>query len=104
VRRPKWDDQPVRFFIGHRLPGGFWAGVSTYARRPHHAARAAARTTGGMGCVGWIVLLVVIGLAFTYWYVTVPVLVLTAFAVGWTVHRHHVMRQRAQTQQAVSRR
>ena len=85
----------MRFYLGHRLPGGFWAGMSTYARRPHYAVRAAARRTGGIGCVGWIVLIVVIGFAFEYWYVTVPVLALTAFASGWTVHRHHVLRARA---------
>ena len=33
----------MRFYLGHRLPGGFWAGFSTYARRPHHAV-----ATGGL--------------------------------------------------------
>jgi len=82
----------VRFYLGHRLPGGFWGGVSTYARRPHRAARQAAHATGGIGCVGFIVLLVVLALSITYWYISVPVLVLTAVAVGITVHRQHVHR------------
>ena len=82
----------MRFYLGHRLPGGFWAGVSTYARRPHHAARQAARATGGIGCVGFVVLLVVLALSIAYWYISVPVLVLTAIAVGVTVHRQHVHR------------
>lgn len=84
----------MRFYLGHRLPGGFWAGFSTYARRPHHAARQAARATGGIGCVGYIVLGVVLVLSIAYWYISVPVLVLTAIAVGVTVHRHHVQRER----------
>jgi hypothetical protein len=83
----------VRFYLGHRLPGGFWAGFSTYARRPHHAARQAARATGGIGCVGYVVLAVVIALSIAYWYISIPVLVLTAIAVGVTVHRHHVQRE-----------
>jgi hypothetical protein len=80
----------VRFYLGHRLPGGFRAGVSTYARRPHRAVRQAAHATGGIGCVGFIVLLVVLALGIAYWYISVPVLVLTAIAVGVTVHRRHV--------------
>ena len=79
----------MRFYLGHRLPGGFWGGVSTYARRPHRAARQAAHATGGIGCVGFVVLLVVIALSISYWYISVPVLVLTAIAVGITVHRQH---------------
>jgi hypothetical protein len=82
----------VRFYLGHRLPGGFWAGLSTYGRRPHHAVRQAAHATGGVGCVGFVVLVVVIALGIAYWYVSVPVLVLTAIAVGVTVHRQHVHR------------
>jgi hypothetical protein len=82
----------VRFYLGHRLPGGFWAGFSTYARRPHRAVRQAAHTTGGIGCVGFVVLAVVVALGIAYWYVSVPVLVLTAIAVGVTVHRQHVHR------------
>ncbi len=85
----------MRFYVGHRLPGGFWGGFSTYARRPHYAARQAARKTGGIGCLGFVALAVVVGLAFEYWYVSVPVLVLTAIAVGVTVHRHHVQRAAA---------
>ena len=80
----------MRFYLGHRLPGGFWAGFSTYARRPHRAVRQAAHTTGGIGCVGFVVLAVVLALGIAYWYISVPVLVLTAIAVGVTVHRHHV--------------
>jgi hypothetical protein len=87
----------VRFYLGHRLPGGFWGGVSTYARRPHHAVRQAARATGGIGCAGYVVLGVVLVLSITYWYISVPVLVLTAIAVGVTVHRQHVRRRRATT-------
>ncbi len=83
----------VRFYLGHRLPGGFWGGVSSYARRPHHAARQAARTTGGIGCVGFVVLAVVLALSIAYWYISVPIVVLTAIAVGVTVHRHHVQRE-----------
>jgi len=82
----------VRFYLGHRLPGGFWAGVSTYARRPHRAVRQAARATGGIGCVGWVVLVVVLALGIAYWYISLPVLLLTGIAVGITVHRHHVQR------------
>jgi hypothetical protein len=88
---PEWR---VRFYLGHRLPGGFWAGFSTYARRPHRAVRQAAKTTGGIGCVGYIVLAVVLALSIAYWYISVPVLVLTAIAVGVTVHRHHTQRAR----------
>ncbi len=88
---PEWR---VRFYLGHRLPGGFWAGVSTYARRPHRAVRQAAKATGGIGCVGYIVLAVVLALSIAYWYISVPVLVLTAIAVGVTVHRHHAQRAR----------
>jgi hypothetical protein len=84
----------VRFSLGHRLPGGFWAGFSTYARRPHHAARQAARATGGLGCAGYVVLGVVLVLGIAYWYISIPVVVLTAIAVGVTVHRHHVQRER----------
>jgi len=87
----------VRFSLGHRLPGGFWAGVSTYARRPHHAVRQAAHTTGGIGCVGFVVLAVVVVLGIAYWYISVPVLILTAIAVGVTVHRQHVHRAQAAT-------
>ena len=82
----------MRFYLGHRLPGGFWGGVSTYARRPHRAARQAAHATGGIGCVGFVVLLAVLALSIAYWYISVPVLVLTAIAVGVTVHRRHVHR------------
>jgi len=82
----------VRFYLGHRLPGGFWAGVSTYTRRPHRAVRQAAHATGGTGCVGFIVLVVVLALGIAYWYISIPVLVLTAIAVGVTVHRHRVHR------------
>jgi hypothetical protein len=84
----------VRFYLGHRLPGGFWAGMSTYARRPHRAAQQAAHATGGIGCVGFVVLVVVLALGIAYWYVSVPVLVLTAITVGVTVHRRHVQRAR----------
>jgi hypothetical protein len=88
----------VRFYLGHRLPGGFWAGFSTYARRPHHAVRRAAHTTGGIGCAGFVVLVVVVALGIAYWYISLPVLVLTAIAVGVTVHRQQVHRgQRAAT-------
>jgi hypothetical protein len=90
----------VRFYLGHRLPGGFWAGFSTYGRRPHRAVRQAAHATGGIGCVGFVVLVVVIALGIAYWYVSVPVLVLTAIAVGVTVHRQHV--HRAQPARIVS--
>jgi hypothetical protein len=83
----------VRFYLGHRLPGGFRAGVSTYARRPHHAARRAARATGWIGCVGYVVLAVLLVLTIQYWYISVPVLALTAIAVGVTVHRRN-QRQR----------
>jgi hypothetical protein len=82
----------VRFYLGHRLPGGFWAGLSTYARRPHRAARQAAHATGGIGCVGFAVLVIVLALSIAYWYISVPVLVLTAIVVGVTVHRQHVHR------------
>ncbi|MFZ2034639.1 MAG: hypothetical protein WAW53_12860 [Candidatus Dormiibacterota bacterium] len=82
----------MRFSLGHRLPGGFWGGVSTYARRPHRGARQAAHATGGIGCVGFIVLVVVLALSITYWYISVPVVVLTAVAVGITVHRQHLHR------------
>ncbi|MEA2638268.1 MAG: hypothetical protein QOE18_1325, partial [Chloroflexota bacterium] len=85
----------VRFYLGHRLPGGFWGGVSTYARRPHHAVRQAARATGGIGCAGYVVLGVVLVLSIAYWYISVPVLVLTAIAVGVTVHRQHVRQRQA---------
>lgn len=84
----------MRFYLGHRLPGGFWAGMSTYARRPHRAARQAAHATGGIGCVGFVVLVVVLALGIAYWYISVPVLVLTAIAVGVTVHRRHVQQAR----------
>ncbi len=82
----------MRFYLGHRLPGGFWGGLSTYARRPHRAVRQAAHATGGIGCVGFVVLVVVIALGIAYWYISVPVLVLTAIAVGVTVHRQHAHR------------
>ena len=85
----------MRFYLGHRLPGGFWAGFSTYARRPHHAARQAARATGGVGCVGYVVLAVLLVLTIQYWYISVPVLALTAIAVGVTVHRQHVRQRQA---------
>ncbi|MFI5313990.1 MAG: hypothetical protein ACHQ06_07535 [Candidatus Dormibacteria bacterium] len=85
----------MRFYLGHRLPGGFWAGFSTYARRPHRAVGQAARTTGGIGCVGFVVLVAVLAVSIAYWYVSVPVLVLTAITVGVTVHRQHVHRARA---------
>ena len=84
----------MRFYLGHRLPGGFWAGMSTYARRPHRAAQQAAHATGGIGCVGFVVLVVVLALGIAYWYISVPVLVLTAIAVGVTVHRRHLQRAR----------
>ena len=84
----------VRFYLGHRLPGGFWAGFSTYARRPHRAVRQAARSTGGIGCVGFVVLAVVLALSIAYWYISVPIVLLTAIAVGVTVHRNHVQRER----------
>ena len=68
--------------------------MSTYARRPHRAARQAAHATGGIGCVGFVVLVVVLALGIAYWYVSVPVLVLTAIAVGVTVHRRNAQRSR----------
>lgn len=92
----------MRFYLGHRLPGGFWAGMSTYARRPHRAARQAAHATGGIGCVGFVVLVVVLALGIAYWYISVPVLVLTAIAVGVTVHRQHVQRTRLAAVAAVA--
>src|SRR6202035_2323042 len=92
AREPEWR---VRFYLGHRLPGGFWGGVSTYARRPHRAVRQAAHATGGIGCVGFVVLVVILALGIAYWYISVPVLVLTAIAVGLTVHRRHVQRAAA---------
>jgi hypothetical protein len=92
TRAPEWR---VRFYLGHRLPGGFWAGISTYARRPHRAVQKAAHTTGGIGCVGYLVLAVVLALGIAYWYISVPVLVLTAIAVGVTVHRQHAHRAQA---------
>lgn len=82
----------MRFSLGHRLPGGFWGSFSTYTRRPHHAVRQVARTTGGVGCAGYVVLGVVLVLGIAYWYISVPVVVLTAIAVGVTVHRHHVQK------------
>ncbi len=82
----------MRFYLGHRLPGGFWAGFSTYARRPHRAVRQAAHATGGIGCAGFVVLAVVLALGIAYWYISVPVLVLTGIVVGVTVHRQHVHR------------
>ncbi len=85
----------MRFYLGHRLPGGFWGGISTYARRPHHAARQAAHATGGIGCVGFIVLAVILALGIAYWYISLPVLLVTAVAVGITVHRQHVHRAMA---------
>ena len=87
----------MRFYLGHRLPGGFWAGFSTYARRPHRAARQAAHATGGVGCVGFAVLVIVLALSIAYWYVSVPVLVLTAIVVGVTVHRQHAHRAQVAT-------
>jgi hypothetical protein len=99
VRAPEWR---VRFYLGHRLPGGFWAGVSTYARRPHRAVQQAAHTTGGIGCVGFVVLAVVLVLGIAYWYISVPVLVLTAIAVGVTVHRRHAHRAHAAVTAALS--
>ncbi len=84
----------MRFYLGHPLPGGFWAGFSTYARRPHRAVRQAAKATGGIGCAGYVVLAVVLALSIAYWYISVPIVVLTAIAVGVTVHRHHVQRER----------
>jgi hypothetical protein len=92
VRAPEWR---VRFYLGHRLPGGFWGGISTYTRRPHRAVRQAAHATGGIGCVGLVVLVVVLALGIAYWYISVPVLVLTAIVVGVTVHRQHVHRAQA---------
>jgi hypothetical protein len=89
---PEWR---VRFYLGHRLPGGFWAGFSTYARRPHRAVRQAAHATGGIGCVGFVVLAVVLALGIAYWYISIPVLALTAIAVGVTVHRQHKHRAEA---------
>ena len=80
----------MRFSLGHRLPGGFWGGFSTYARRPHRAVRQAAHTTGGIGCVGFVVLVVLLAVGIAYWYISIPVLVVTAIAVGVTVHRRHV--------------
>ena len=94
MREPEWR---VRFYLGHRLPGGFWAGFSTYARRPHRAARQAAHATGGIGCVGFAVLVIVLALSIAYWYISVPVLVLTAIVVGVTVHRQHVHRSQVAT-------
>lgn len=38
-------------------------------------------------------LAVVVALSIAYWYISIPVLVLTAIAVGVTVHRHHVQRE-----------
>ncbi len=54
--------------------------------------RQAAHATGGIGCVGWIVLVVVLALGIAYWYISLPVLVLTGIAVGVTVHRHNAHR------------
>jgi hypothetical protein len=47
--------------------------------------------------VGFVVLVVVLALGIAYWYISVPVLVLTAIAVGLTVHRQHVHRAAAAT-------
>jgi hypothetical protein len=92
----------VRFYLGHRLPGGFWAGVSTYARRPHRAVRQAAHATGGIGCMGFVVLAIVLALGIAYWYISLPVLVLTAIAVGLTVHRQHAHQAQAALAAALS--
>jgi len=44
-----------------------------------------------------VVLGVVLVLSINYWYISVPVLVLTAIAVGVTVHRQHVRQRQAAT-------
>lgn len=44
--------------------------------------------------MGYVVLAVVLVLSIAYWYISVPIVVLTAIAVGVTVHRHHVQRDR----------
>jgi hypothetical protein len=40
-----------------------------------------------------VALAVVLVLSIEYWYISVPVLVLTAIAVGVTVHRQHARRE-----------
>ena len=42
-------------------------------------------------------LAVVLALSIAYWYISVPIVLLTAIAVGVTVHRHHVQRERKQS-------
>lgn len=44
----------------------------------------------------------VLVLGIAYWYISVPVLVLTAIAVGVTVHRHHAQRDRQAAQAPVA--
>ena len=93
ARAPEWR---VRFYLGHRLPGGFWAGVSTYARRPHRAVRQARK------CNRWHRLRRVHrarggarARASRTGTSASRSCVLTAIAVGVTVHRRHVQRERA---------
>lgn len=47
-------------------------------------------------------LAVVVALSIAYWYISVPIVLLTAIAVGVTVHRHHVQRERQVTSRVVA--
>lgn len=68
----------MRVGLGHRLPGGFYGGVSTRLRRPPVRRRSSGCGTsllGALGCGGWIFVIFGIGLAVDY-----PVPVFSALA------------------------
>ena len=44
--------------------------------------------------MGFVLLAMVLALSIAYWYISVPIVLLTAIAVGVTVHRRHVQRER----------
>lgn len=52
--------------------------------------------------MGFVALVVVLALGIAYWYISIPVLALTAIAVGLTVHRQHVHRAAAATGAAMA--
>lgn len=69
-----------RFYIGHRLPGGFYGGMGVGSYRRRHAPVAAAANSSGCALLVFLgIIAVVLVLTIEYWYISVPVIaVLTA--------------------------
>lgn len=72
----------MRAYLGHRLPGGYYGGISVSRRRLRRAARAG----GGMSFGGLVLVVLAMALAVAYWWVTLPLLALAGVGC-WLICR-----------------